>query len=66
MEFSVVGNQDPTITPQELDADVAEVVRILPPFGSTMDYIMIAIVAVVAIGIVITGVIFIKKKVITK
>ncbi len=65
-EYSVVGNQDPTKQPQELDSDKAEVVKILPPFGDTLNYIVIAIIAVTAIGIITLGIIFIKKKVLIK
>lgn len=63
MEYSVVGNQNPQEKPQELDSDIAEVVRILPPFGNAGIYIIITIVALVAITIIIIGTIFIKRKV---
>ena len=66
MEYSVVGNQDPESKPQELDSDIAEVVRILPPFGNAGLYIIITAVALVAIVIIIGGAIFIKKKVLKK
>ena len=65
-EYSVVGNQDPTKEPQELDSDKAEVVKILPPFGDTLNYIVIAIIAVTTIGITTLAIIFIKKKVLIK
>ena len=65
-EYSVVGNQDPTKGPQELDSDKAEVVKILPPFGDTLNYIVIAIIAVTTIGIITLAIIFIKKKVLIK
>ena len=65
-EYSVVGNQDPIKGPQELDSDKAEVVKILPPFGDTLNYIVIAIIAVTTIGIITLAIIFIKKKVLTK
>ena len=61
--YSVVGNQNPTKEPQELDSDRAEIVRILPPFGNGGIYIIIAITTIVAVGILVGGVIFIKKKV---
>ena len=36
MAFSVVGNQDPTLSDaSEVDSSVAEKVVILPPFGNT-------------------------------
>lgn len=66
MEYSVVGNQDPEKAPQELDSDIAEVVRILPPFGNAGLYIIITAVALAAIAIIIVGTIFIKKKVLKK
>lgn len=63
-EYSVVGNQDPTNTkPQELDSDIAEVVKILPPFGNAGIYIIIATMLIIGIGMLIGGIIFIKKKV---
>ena len=65
-EYSVVGNQAPTKGPQELDSDKAEVVKILPPFGNTLNYIVIAIIAVTTIGIITLAIIFIKKKVLIK
>jgi len=65
-EYSVVGNQDPTKEPQELDADKAEVVKILPPFGDTLRYITIGAIVVAVIAIVGVGIVFIKKKVLTK
>ena len=66
MEYSVVGNQDPSKEPQELDSDASEVVKILPPFGNAGLYIIITLVALAAIGIVIAGTLFIKKKVLRK
>ena len=66
MEYSVVGNQDPESKPQELDSDIAEVVRILPPFGNAGRYIIITIIALTTLIIIIGGIIFIKKKVLKK
>lgn len=66
MEYSVVGNQDPESKPQELDSDIAEVVRILPPFGNSGLYIIITIITLTAIAIIIISTIFIKKKVLRK
>jgi len=66
MEYSVVGNQNPTEKPQELDSDIAEVVRILPPFGNGGIYIIITIVSLIAIIIITIGIFLIKKKVLTK
>ena len=66
MEYSVVGNQDPESKPQELDSDIAEVVRILPPFGNGGIYIIITIVSILGLAIIVLGTIFIKKKVLKK
>ena len=63
MEYSVVGNQDPTQDPQEIDSDKAEVVRILPPFGNAGMHIIIPMVAVIVLVILTGGIIFIKKKI---
>ena len=61
---SIVGNQDPTINePQEKDTDSAEVVRILPPFGSVPKVLVISITIAISIIILGAGIIFIKKKV---
>lgn len=65
-EYSVVGNQDPSKEPQEMDSDRSETVRILPPFGDTGIYYIIAITTLAAVGIIVIGVIFIKKKVLKK
>ncbi len=61
MAYSVVGNQDPLDEePSEIDANVAEKIVILPPFGEVrMYYILGAIVAILLIG----GIVLIKKKV---
>lgn len=64
MAYSVVGNQDPTQIPSEVDAAKSERVMILPPFGSaTYVYIIIALVAATILAV---GIILIKKKVIGK
>ena len=41
MNNSVVGNQDPTKEPREIDADSAEEVTIMPPFGDKRMYELI-------------------------
>lgn len=64
MAYSVVGNQNPTDIPTEVDAAKAERVMILPPFGSaTYVYIIIALVAAT---ILVVGIVLIKKEVIGK
>ena len=52
-EYSIAGNQNPRFSPQELDSDTAEPVRVLPPFGATATYyaLWLAITAVLAIGL---------------
>ena len=60
MAYSVVGNQDPLGDVAEVDSNVAERVIILPPFGETHIYYILA--GVVAV-ILISGIILIRKKV---
>lgn len=65
MAYSVVGNQNPNKNADiaEVDSDVAQIVKILPPFGNAgMPYI-IAGITLLASAILVTGIIFIKKKV---
>lgn len=61
--YSVVGNQNPTEEPTEVDSDRAEIVKILPPYGNGGIQYIIATIIVLASAILITGIIFIKKKV---
>ena len=62
MAESVAGNQDPTLEPQEIDADDSQEIIILPPFGqNTIYYILGAVVAVVLIGGIV-GVIMVVRK----
>ena len=65
-EYSVVGNQDPSKLPQELDSDKAEVIKILPPFGNIQNYIAIGLIISGTLGLVILAIIFIRKRVINK
>lgn len=60
MAYSTPGNQNPDEEIQEVDADVAQSVTILPPFGET--YIYYALAGAVAI-ILIAGIVLIKVKV---
>ena len=64
MAYSVVGNQDPTTVPYEIDADESQDVVILPPFGNTpIFYVLISAVAFILIaGITITIVVLKKHK----
>lgn len=63
MAFSIVGNQDPTKAPTEVDSSKAEEVVILPPFGQMYLYFGLGIVVVALIA---GAVIVIKKKVLKK
>ena len=63
MAFSIVGNQDPTKAPTEIDSAKAEEVVILPPFGQMYLYFGLGIVVVALIA---GAVIVIKKKVLKK
>ena len=61
MAASVVGNQNPTEEPKEVDADDAEEILILPPFGQRhYIYYILGIGIVIILG---AGIIMIKKKV---
>ena len=63
MAYSVVGNQNPTVDAQEVDASVAEKVIILPPFGSSPIYYILGItVGLILIG----GITLIIRKVLRK
>ena len=63
MAYSIVGNQDPTNVPSEVDSSKAETIVVTPPFGYTQ-IIVYSIVALLAAAILTVGIIFIKKKVI--
>ena len=64
MPYSVVGNEDPTIEPQEIDADDSQEVVILPPFGQQYIYYILgtAVAVILIAGIIITIVVLKKKK----
>ena len=64
MSYSVVGNQDPTIEPQEIDADDSQEVVILPPFGQQYIYYILgtAVAVILIAGIIITIVVLKKRK----
>ncbi len=59
MAYSIVGNQDPTQIPAEVDSAKAEDVTILPPFGASPFYYGVAIVVAL---IIVAGAILIQKK----
>lgn len=56
MRYSVVGNQNPTEEPTEIDADNSQQIRILPPFGQNYIYYILggAIAIILIAGIAIT------------
>ena len=67
MEYSVVGNQNPTRSPAEIDTDLSEQVKILPPFGTDMTiYMIISIIVIAGAGMLVPSIIFIKQKVLKK
>ena len=61
--YSVAGNQNPISDITEVDTDIAQIVKILPPYGNAGTYYIIAATVILASAILITGIIFIKKKV---
>ncbi len=62
--YPIVGNQDPTDAPAEIDAAKGEDVAVLPPFG--VKHVYFYVLAVVITGMLIVGIVLIKKKVIVK
>lgn len=60
-QYSVAGNQDPTESPKELDSDMSETVKILPPFGAiATNYILwisVGLILIAGIGFIIFKVI---------
>ena len=64
MEYSVVGNQNPTTEPAEIDADSSQDVTILPPFGQQyIYYVLGGVIGLILIaGITMTIIIMKKRK----
>ena len=62
MSYSVVGNQDPTANPIEIDSDKSEEVVITPPFGEHQlnYYLGFGLAAILIIGV--AGVLMFAKK----
>lgn len=60
MAYSIVGNQDPTENPTEVDSSRAEEVSVLPPYGS--NYLTYLGVGILAMSLLAGGVFLIKKK----
>lgn len=63
MAYSVVGNQDPTLEPQEIDADDSQEITILPPFGQNyIYYILGTAIAVILIAGIVLVIRVVKKR----
>lgn len=55
------GNYVPTDSPKEVDEAEAETVTIVPPTGLTVNYIAYTLLAISSLGILVSGIILIKK-----
>lgn len=64
METSIVGNFNPANDPVENDEAKAEDVAVMPPFG--IGQIFYYVLTIVIAGMLVVGIIFIKKKVLVK
>lgn len=64
METSIVGNFNPANDPVENDEAKAEDVTVMPPFG--IGQVFYYVLAIVIAGVLVIGIIFIKKKVLVK
>lgn len=64
METSIVGNFNPANNPVENDEAKAEDVAVMPPFG--IGQVFYYVLAIVIAGMLVVGIIFIKKKVLVK
>lgn len=64
METSIVGNFNPANDPVENDEAKAEDVAVMPPFG--IGQVFYYILTIVIAGMLVVGIIFIKKKVLVK
>ena len=64
METSIVGNFNPANDPVENDEAKAEDVTVMPPFG--IGQVFYYILTIVIAGMLVVGIIFIKKKVLVK
>lgn len=62
--YPIVGNQDPTNKPAEIDSAQGENVAVMPPFG--IGQVFYYVLTVVIAGMLVVGIIFIKKKVLVK
>lgn len=64
METSIVGNFNPANDPVENDEAKAEKVAVMPPFG--IGQVFYYVLTIVIAGMLVVGIIFIKKKVLVK
>lgn len=64
METSIVGNFNPANNPVENDEAKAEDVAVMPPFG--IGQVFYYVLTIVIAGMLVVGIIFIKKKVLVK
>lgn len=64
METSIVGNFNPANDPVENDEAKAENVAVMPPFG--IGQVFYYVLTIVIAGMLVVGIIFIKKKVLVK
>lgn len=64
METSIVGNFNPANDPVENDEAKAENVEVMPPFG--IGQVFYYVLTIVIAGMLVVGIIFIKKKVLVK
>lgn len=64
METSIVGNFNPANDPVENDEAKAENVAVMPPFG--IGQVFYYVLTIVIAGMLVIGIIFIKKKVLVK
>lgn len=62
--YPIVGNQNPTEAPAEIDSAKGEDVAVMPPFGARHVYYYVLVIAVA--GVLVAGIVLIKKKVLKK
>ena len=62
--YPIVGNQNPTEAPAEIDSAKGEDVAVMPPFGARHVYYYV--LGIVVAGVLVVGIVLIKKKVLKK
>jgi len=60
------GNYIPGVSASEVDDDISEIVTVIPPTGLETDYISYIILALSSLGVLVAGIILIKKLVLKK